>query len=325
MKRLLFVFIFVLMSANVAYANDAQIMDVHIVASSWGMSFTFRNTTGVTLYYGYGYRLFMYTENGWEVYEMPNGALAHSQAIDLYINPGQVNRCAIRWGRSDLLSFSDIRIDHGLYRFERDFFIGTDGSGNPIGVPVTVSAEFEITEQPTDPRPNSTAREENIAFIMAGKPSNIITLASGVAVGRREMAFIFYNNSQMEFTEYSLNMGFGWELLRYVDGWQIVSPYSYTNNFGPFRPRWFEPIYFGYGSRQWNFNFLSIYGFLPNGRYMVIINFHRSTPHGSTFNHEYLFIEFEIDDNTPFRVFMVDHNHQFRLTDQAYAALNPPT
>jgi len=131
-----------------------------------------------------------------------------------------------------------------------------------------------------------------LSFQLAGGASDVIVLASDVAVSRTGVAFRTANLSALSFIH-----GLAYRLLVYDDGWRPVPIPS-------------GPVAFLLIGIQMTpgdviddrINFGNTFDPLENGRYMIMRIHHRDSPPGAPRVprvQEVLMVEFVIDDDTP--------------------------
>ena len=119
--------------------------------------------------------------------------------------------------------------------------------------------------------------------------SEIIMLYGDVHVSRTSIAFNFINNSENEYI-----YGYGWRLYRYrLGNWRLPRENRrFIHGLGM--------LIRGGGVKQNEINLSNVFGTLSNGRYRFVRSHSISDgPIPVRRIHEYLIIEFTIDNNTP--------------------------
>jgi len=260
---------------NTEYMVELQ--SAQTFSNEFGVGFLLRNNAGHRLYYNDDFRI-----DSVVMRERNNPAGLQ------FINNGDIQEAHVSWGNSRAI---------GIYTFERDFFLDADLTE----LYTTLTFEFDVvgwyhfTEDaepiPSDLQIMQDNRIRNsLAFQIAGGTSNIIVLASEVAVSRTEVAFNIVNLSTQSFMH-----GLDHRLLVYENGWK-PAPIIIDS--------WGIPG-LGIGMQggeiiEDHFNFEWLHGVLENGRYMIMRQ--HAEDHmrpGAPRVQEMLMVEFIIDDNTP--------------------------
>lgn len=245
--------------------------------NEFGFSFMLRNQTGHRLYYNDDFRL-----------DTVPLSLTHNRAGVQFINPGDTKNMHINW---------DATRQTGVYTFERDFFLDADITElyTTLTLPFDIIGWYHFTDDamplPCDMQARREERQrESLAFKISGGTSDIIVLASEVAVSRTEVKFRTANLSSWPFMH-----GLDYHLLIYDNGW---------TNAPTVLDSWGIPS-IGFGMIGGDviddhFDFAWLYGQLANGRYMILRQ--HSEDHsrpGAPRVQETLIVEFMIDDSTP--------------------------
>ena len=267
-------------ATTVVDVNGGGLQTAITASNGFGLGFLVRNETGRRLYYNDDFRL-----------DSQPMTEAHNRWGVQYINHGDTQVKSVQWGGPR---------PTGIYTFERDFF--TDE--NLTELYATVTIEFDVISwqhfaDGAEPAPahiqahRDNREREHLAFLFAGGTSEVIVLASEVAVSRTEVAFSTANVSTQSFMH-----GLHYSLLVYENGWKpaptILDSWAISD--------------IGIGIRggqviEDRFDFEWLYGVLPNGRYMIMR--HHCEDHfraGAARVQETLMVEFVIDDNTPERL-----------------------
>jgi len=260
--------------------NDSGLYGVLTFSNGFGVGFMFRNETGMRLYYNDDFRV--------NSAEMTN---RHNRAGTQFINIGDTKEAHVNW--SDPL-------ETGMYNFERDFFIDEDLTElyTTLEFLFDVIGWYHFTDD-AEPAPEELlaiqqARiDAHRTFLIEGGPSDIIILASEVAVSRTAIAFSTANISAVPYMH-----GSSFRLFIYENGWKdapvILDSWAFTDE--------------GFGIKGGeviddHINFEWLYGELVNGRYMFIRNhFEDHGQPGAPRIQQELIIEFEINDSTPVRL-----------------------
>ena len=250
---------------------------VQTFSNEFGVGFTLRNTTPHRLYYNDHFRI-----DGTPMVESNNPAGLQ------YIRPGDSKSTHVSWGESR---------PTGLYHFQRDFFLDKELSQ----LYTTLDFPFDIvgwyhpaTDAPPLPeavedRRNQRAQEQ-ITFMLASGPSEIIRLASPISVSRNEIRFDAVNITSTHFFR-----GSSFVLWQYADGmWEDVAPpqdFLFTGDAWPALPGEIDHNHINFA---WN------YGTLPTGLYKLVRTYYQDRlPPGAPRVQELLFAAFVIDDTTP--------------------------
>jgi len=265
--------------------NDSGLHGVVTFSNEFGVGFMFRNNTDTRLYYNDDFRV--------DSLEMTT---RNNRAGTQFIEPGSTKEAHVNWDNSR---------ETGVYAFERDFFLDE----NLTELYITLEFMFDLIgwyyfTDDADPIPEDleTLREArmqaHLEFLIAGGPSEIIVLASELAVSRTEVAFRTANISSAPFMH-----GSPYRLLVYENGWRdapiIIENWGFTSE-----GRGME----GGAVIDDHINFEWLYGVLPNGRYMIMRNhFEDHGRPGAPRTQEELMIEFIIDDNTPMDLSTIFH------------------
>lgn len=283
------------MYENISYESESQpdmsifmsttdidingLQAVQTFSNEFGVGFLLRNKAGIRLYYNDDFRV-----DSVAFTEMNNPA-----GVQL-INHGNTKEIHVSWGRTARPT--------GIYTFERDFFLDS----NLTQLYKTLIFDFYVigwchfTEDVPPISAELQAMRDNrecdsLAFQIAGGTSNIIILASEVAVSRTGLAFSAANISTQSFMH-----GLDYRLLVYENGWK-PAPVVYEGY-------WFVRS-LGIGMQggeviEDSFNFEWLHGALANGRYMIMRRHGEDHMRpGAPRVQEILMVEFIVDDNTP--------------------------
>jgi len=266
-------------AASTEYESNCGLQAVPVGSNEFGMSFLMRNGTGARLYYNDDYRI--------GTTSMSN---TNNRAGVLYINHGNTKDVHVNWPgprRSGIFTFErDFFLDSGLTELYTtltfDFYIvgWEHNSANNLASPIPEYLQAKREAQ----------ARESLAFQVAGGASDIIVLASEVAVSRTGVMFNTANMSKQPFIH-----GEGYRLLIYDNGWRnapaIVD--SFLVHLIAIPMRGGEVI-------EDSFNFEWWHGALENGRYMLMRHHHEDHMRpGAPRVQETLMVEFVIDDGTP--------------------------
>ena len=258
--------------------ENGGLQAVPVLSNEFGVGFLLRNETGVRLYYNDDFR----------VDSLPVTNF-HNRAGVQFIKHGNTKDVRVDWGLTPRST--------GVYTFERDFFLD-EGLTEFY---TTLVFEFDVIgwyhsgedgRLPADLQAWQDHRERvSLEFQIAGGASDIIVLASEVAVSRTEVVFNTANLSTQPFIH-----GLDYRLLVYENGWKpvptIIGDLLFVTGFGM--------IMQGGEIIRDRFNFEWIYGTLANGRYMIMrSHFEDHMRPGAPRVLETLMVEFIIDDNTP--------------------------
>ena len=251
------------------YENDSDLQAALTFSNEFGIGFLLRNETGKRLYYNDDFRV--------DSLEMSN---RHNRAGVQFISPSDTTEMHVNWENSR---------PTGIYTFERDFFTDADLTNlyTTLVLEFDVIGWYHLTDDPEPIPDDLQAFRDNrlrrgLEFQIAGGTSEIIVLASEVAVSRTTVAFNTANLSTWPFGH-----GLGYRLLVYDNGWKdaptILDNWAIADI--GLEIQGGEVI-------EDRFDFEWLYGPLANGRYMIMRQ-HRAG------RMELLLVEFIIDDNTP--------------------------
>ena len=242
--------------------NGNGLQSVLTFSDASGVRFLFRNETGRRLYYDGGFRL----------HSSPMRVRDNSAGLQ-FINHGDTKEAHVGWV---------VPRREGTFTFQRDFFL----DANLTELYTTLTFDFEVNI-PANPQAILDRQTQSIVeFHLAGGTSEIIVLASEVAVSRTAVAFETANLSTRAYTH-----GQSYSLFVYENGWNAV-PMIIENLFVTglgIRMRGGEVI-------EDRFRFEDKYGALPNGHYMLI---RQHSQAGTPRVQEILLVEFVVDDDTP--------------------------
>ena len=257
--------------------NPSGLQAAVTFSNEFGVGFLLRNETGSRLYYNDDFRV--------DSVQLSN---VHNRAGVLFIDDGDTKDTHVNW--------EELR-PSGIYTFERDFFLDEDLTE----LYTTLSFAFDVIgwyhfagsvqRAPEDLRAKRDARmRESLEFQIAGGASEIIVLASEVAVSRTEVAFRTANLSAQPFIH-----GLDHSLLVYENGWKPAP--TIIDEWGVLGIGF---IMQGGEVIDDHINFEWLHGALANGRYMIMRRHleDHGRP-GAPRVQELLMVEFVIDDSTP--------------------------
>ena len=246
-------------------------------SNGFSVGFMLRNETGIKLYYGDDFRV--------DSVQMSN--YRNRWGVQ-FINHGNTKEGFVNWPTP---------LPTGIYIFEQDFFLDENLAEfyTTLTFTFVVIGWYHFTES-REPAPEDLQAMQNaisrkaLDFRIAGGASEIIVLASEVAVSRTEVAFNTANLSTQPFMH-----GLDYLLLVYENGWKpaptIIDGLAWSTL--GIEMRGGEVI-------DDRFNFEWLFGALANGRYMILRQHLENHDRRGAFRvQEILMVEFVIDDSTP--------------------------